>query len=257
MRIKDKVFVVTGGASGIGYSICKRIVEDGAIAVLADINRELAESASRTLSPDLTRAVPVVMDVASEDSVKAAVGAVVDRFGRIDVLVNNAGIGRDVPFLETSLELFRRTLDVNLSGAFVCAQVVAKQMVRQKAGRIINIASVSGVRGNKGRAAYGSSKGGVISLTKVMAGELAPYGILVNAIAPGPVETPMVAAAHTEYTRKAWIESLALRRYATPEELAGPVVFLASDDASYITGHTLNVDGGFVGCGFLPEQGTS
>ena len=168
----------------------------------------------------------------------------------------SAGIAHSRSFLQTSLELWHETLAVNLTGTFLCCQAAAPAMVEAGGGRIITIASVSGQRGGPGRAAYGASKGGVITLTRVMAVELARYNITVNAIAPGPVETPMVGALHTAADRAAWLGSVPAKRYGTPAEVAAAAVFLASEEASYITGHVLNVDGGFGGAGviFEPEE---
>jgi NAD(P)-dependent dehydrogenase (short-subunit alcohol dehydrogenase family) len=249
MRLANKVVVVTGGASGIGLAICSRVVKEGGTAVLADIDPVAASDAASRLGP---QAQSVELDVASQPSVEAAFRTVVEKNGRIDVLVNCAGIAADIPLLDTPPEFFQRVLNINLYGAFLCTQVAARQMVKQKGGRIINIASTSGQRGNKGRCAYGASKGGLITFTKVAAAELAPHNILVNAVAPGPVETPMFAQVQDRSMLQVWIDRLAVHRLAQPDEIAAPVVFLASDDASFITGHVLNVDGGAEGCGILP-----
>jgi len=252
MRLKDKVFVVTGGASGIGLAICKRVVHEGGAAIVADINDAAAKKVAFDLGEGHAHAVH--MDVSSPASVETAFGTIVKHSGRIDVLVNSAGIAVDIPFLDTSGELFQKTLNVNLFGPFLCSQAAARHMVTQGSGRIINIASSSGQRGNKGRSAYGSSKGGLINLTKVVAAELAPHGILVNAIAPGAVETPMLANMQDRAMVQVWMDRIAMHRFAKPDEIASAVVFLASDDASYITGHVLNVDGGIEGCGILPSM---
>jgi 3-oxoacyl-[acyl-carrier protein] reductase len=172
-------------------------------------------------------------------------------FARIDILSNNAGIGGNTPFLDTSLDEWDRILRVNLTGAFVVAQAVAQTMVENGGGRIINIASLSGQRGGEGRAAYGAAKAGLDLLTRVMAVELAPRGINVNAIAPGPIETEMARFAHDDATRAAYNSLTPLARYGTPEEIADAAIFLASDESRYITGHTLNVDGGFRAAGLM------
>jgi NAD(P)-dependent dehydrogenase (short-subunit alcohol dehydrogenase family) len=252
MRLQGKVVVVTGGGSGIGFAICERVVREGGVAVVADINASTAQQVARRLGE--TRARAVEMDVGSKESVEAAFEEILKRHGRIDVLVNNAALAADIPFLDTPPDLFQKVLNVNLFGAFLCAQAAARQMAKQGGGRIINIASTSGQRGNKGRSAYGASKGGLITFTKVLAAELAPYNILVNAVAPGPVETPLLARIQDRSMLQVWLDRLAVHRLAQPDEIAGPVIFLASDDASYITGHVLNVDGGVEGCGILPSM---
>ena len=251
MRLANKVAVVTGGASGIGFAICNRVVQEGGIAFVADIDEAAATAAAARIG---SGAHAVQMDVGSQQSVDAAFSKIAAEAGRIDVLVNSAGIAGDIPFLETSPEFFQSVLNVNLYGAFLCSQAAARHMVKQRSGRIINIASTSGQRGNKGRSAYGASKGGLITFTKVIAAELAPYNILVNAVAPGPVETPMFAQVQDRAMLQTWIDRLAVHRLAQPEEIAAPVIFLASDEASFITGHVLNVDGGIEGCGILPSM---
>ncbi|MDQ3318443.1 MAG: SDR family oxidoreductase, partial [Actinomycetota bacterium] len=177
-------------------------------------------------------------------------------FGHLDTLVTSAGVARSQPFLQTSLELWQETLNVNLTGTFLCCQAAAPAMAAARGGRIVTIASVSGQRGGTGRAAYGASKGGVIALTRVMAVELARHNITVNAIAPGPIETPMIAELHTTADRAAWLKGVPAGRYGTPAEVAAAAVFLASDEAGYVTGHVLNVDGGFDAAGFTfePEE---
>ena len=252
MRLLDKVAVVTGGASGIGLAICKQIVREGGIAIVVDVNEDAARATAAELGE--ARAHAVGANVASQSSVEDAFSEIMRKTGRVDVLINNAAIAADIPFLDTTPDLFQKVLQVNLFGAFLCSQVAARQMVKQGGGRIINIASTSGQRGNKGRCAYGASKGGLITLTKVLAAELAPHNILVNAVAPGPVETPLLAKMQDQSMLKVWTDRLAVHRLAQPDEIAGPVIFLASHEASFITGHVLNVDGGVEGCGILPSM---
>ncbi|MFL5204957.1 MAG: SDR family NAD(P)-dependent oxidoreductase, partial [Microvirga sp.] len=173
-------------------------------------------------------------------------------FGPLTGVVNSAGIGRDVPALDTSVDLFRRMLEVNLIGSFIVSREAAKLMQVRGSGSIVNIASVSGVIGNRGRVAYGASKGGVITMTKVMAVELASIGIRVNAIAPGPIETPLVQEVHTPEVRAAWMTTVPQRRYGSPDEIAGAAIFLLDQrKSSYITGQTICVDGGFSIAGIL------
>ncbi len=165
-------------------------------------------------------------------------------------MVNSAGIASDVPALETSAALFRKILEVNLIGSFIVSREVARHMQAHGGGSIVNIASVSGIRGNSGRVAYGASKGGVITMTKVMAVELATKGIRVNAIAPGPVETPLVREVHTAEARAEWLNRVPMNRYGQPSEIAGTAVFLLDGSkSSYITGQTISVDGGFTAAG--------
>src|SRR5204863_3494502 len=167
------------------------------------------------------------------------------RFQKLDILVNNAGVGLNKPFLTTTLEEWELQLRVNLTGTFLCAQAAACAMLERGGGRIVNVASISGQRGGQGRAAYGAAKAGVILLTKVMAVELAPLGVRVNAVSPGPVDTDQSRETHTASTRRAYFDRIPARRYGERAEIAAAVVFLASHEASFVNGHVLNVDGGF------------
>jgi NAD(P)-dependent dehydrogenase (short-subunit alcohol dehydrogenase family) len=254
--LAGKAAIVTGGASGIGREIAPRLAAAGAAVLVADRDGEGAEAVAGEISASGGRALGWAVDVRDPAGCEALIAAAREAFGRLDALVTSAGIARSRPFLETSLELWQETLDVNLTGTFLCCQAAAPAMIATGSGRIITIASVSGQRGGTNRAAYGASKGGVITLTRVMAVELAQHNITVNAIAPGPIETPMATAMHTAANRAAWLGSVPAQRYGTPAEVAAAVVFLASDEASYITGHVLNVDGGFGAAGvmFEPEM---
>jgi NAD(P)-dependent dehydrogenase (short-subunit alcohol dehydrogenase family) len=248
------VVVVTGGASGIGLAVAKALLGEGWKLVIADLGPGPLDAARAALEPLRANATKyVIMDVADEASVIAALKGCEAGFGPVHGLVNSAGMARDVPFFDTSVELFRKTLDVNLTGTFAVAREAGKLMLAHGGGAIVNIASVSGQRGNIGRSAYGASKGGVITLTQVMACELAAHNIRVNAIAPGPIETPLVKAIHDDVVRAGWLRSVPQRRYGVPEEIAGAAVFLLDEQkSSFITGHVLNVDGGFSAAGLLP-----
>jgi NAD(P)-dependent dehydrogenase (short-subunit alcohol dehydrogenase family) len=247
-RLAGKIALVTGGLSGIGAAIANRMVDEGAMVIAADIATDVA-----VLGPG--NPAPLRMDVADPASVAAAIDAVVARHSRLDCLVNSAGIGRDIPFLDTPLDVFDRVIEVNLRGTFIVGQAAARAMRGSGGGAIVNIASVSGVTGNVGRSAYGASKGGVVLLSRVMAVDLAGDGIRVNVLAPGPVDTPLVAEMHTPAIRERWIERTPLGRYALPEEMAGAAVFLCSDDASFVTGHVLAVDGGLSANGLAVARG--
>ncbi len=249
MRMQGKVALVTGGARGIGLAIAKALTGEGAIPVIADINEAGAKEAVASLGN--AEGLALGVNVADQASVNDMVAAIVGKFGKLDILVNNAGIGGNTPFLDIALEEWNRTISINLTGAFLVAQACAREMARQREGKIVNIASLSGQRGGHGRAAYGSAKAGLELLTKVMAVELAEYGINVNSIAPGAIETEMAKFAHDAATRAAYNYLIPMTRYGTPEEIADAAVFLCSDEARYVHGHTLNVDGGFRAAGLM------
>jgi len=246
MKPQGKITIVTGGASGIGAAIAERFAAEGAEAIAAD----LACAEDGLTGGGKPRLHRHKLDVSDGASVQRLVEAVLARFERVDVLVNCAGIGANKPFLDTPVELFDRILAVNLRGTFLMSQAVARRM-QPEGGSIINIGSISGLRGNLGRAAYGASKGGLVTMSEVMAVELASRKIRVNVIAPGPIETPLVEAMLSPAERAIWTRQLPLGRYGTAAEVAAAAVFLASDEASYITGHVLAVDGGFLAGGVI------
>ncbi|MFQ5546492.1 MAG: SDR family NAD(P)-dependent oxidoreductase [Acidiferrobacterales bacterium] len=253
MRFKEKSIIVTGGASGIGRAIAEQFAQEGATVIIADINRESAQDTVDAISARGGRALPVYVDVSDPESVQEMVDTTVDTNDGLDVMVNSAAVPSLSKIIDLSFEAWNKVLNINLTGTFLCAQAAARRMVDAGGGRIINLASVNGQRAITGRGAYTAAKGGVIMLTKIMAAELGPENITVNAIAPGPVDTPMVKEMHTASTREAWYRALPIKRYAKPQEVADATLFLASDEARYITGHVLNVDGGFDATGLLFE----
>ena len=251
MRLKKKGAIVTGSGRGIGRQIALTYAREGASVLVADINDENAGRVAAEIESAGGRALPLRVDVTSPTDVQAMVDTAVRRFGSLDILVNNAGISVINRFIDTQLDDWERVLKVNLTGTFLCGQAAARAMVQQGSGRIINIASLSGQKGGTGRAAYGASKAGAELLMKVMAVELAEQGINVNAIAPGPIDTEMCRIGHSKETREAYHNLVPQRRYGTEQEIADAAVFLASDEARYVNGHTLNVDGGFQSAGLM------
>jgi NAD(P)-dependent dehydrogenase (short-subunit alcohol dehydrogenase family) len=250
--IAQKTILVTGGASGIGFAIVQAILEQRWRVVVADVDPNNLARARETLSRDHALVHFEQMNVTNEDAVVKAIAKCEAEIGPLTSLVNSAGIGNDIPCLDTTTVLFRKIVEVNLVGSFVVAREAARCMRERGTGSIVNIASVSGIRGNAGRVAYGASKAGVIAMTQVMAVELASVGIRVNAIAPGPVETPLVRTMHTEQARAAWMSLVPQHRYAAPREIAGAAIFLLDESkSSFVTGQTICVDGGFTAAGLI------
>lgn len=243
-----RVAVVTGGARGIGLAIARWFLAREYRVALIDIDAAtLARTEAELAKPE--RVLALHGDVSSPEQVGRCIAAVDARFGRIDALVNNAGIAVFKPILQTSYEEFRAVLGTNLDGAFLCTQAAAPVMLRGGGGAVVNIASISGLRASTLRVAYGTSKGALIHLTKQQAVELGAVGIRVNAIAPGPVDTDMAKLVHTVAIRSDYHDVIPLNRYGTVEEIAQATGFLCSPDASYINGQVLAVDGGFDSAG--------
>jgi NAD(P)-dependent dehydrogenase (short-subunit alcohol dehydrogenase family) len=243
-----KVALVTGAARGIGLGVAKKFLSQGWRVALLDIEGELLRAARAALD-DADNTLALQCDVADAGLVASAMAAVSIRFGRLDALVNNAGVAVFAPLLESSDDDWNRVLAVNLTGPFLCTKAAVPLMREQGGGAIVNITSISAVRASTLRAAYGTSKAGLAHLTKQLAVELAGLSIRVNAVAPGPVETAMAKQVHTPEIRADYHDAIPLNRYGLEEELAEAVFFLCSERASYITGQVLAVDGGFDAAG--------
>ncbi|MCB1510126.1 MAG: glucose 1-dehydrogenase [Hyphomicrobiaceae bacterium] len=248
-KLEGKAALVTGAAHGIGAAIARRLADDGARVLLADIDGDAAGAIADAITAAGGIAQSISMDVRDRERVAAGVERAVSLWGRLDILVANAGIVDRAPFLEMDDDLWSRVIDTNLRGAFYCGQFAARQMVKQGGGgRIVNVASNSGIFGGRGRAAYGASKAGIINLTQTMAIELAEHGILVNAVAPGATKTRVTSGDTPPATVMA---RMPLARYGQPEEIAAVAAFLASDECSFTTGHVFCADGGFTVAGVM------
>jgi 3-oxoacyl-[acyl-carrier protein] reductase len=247
----QRIAVITGGGAGIGEAIARRLSTDGFMIVIGDLDGERAEAVASDISAAGGEASGRQLDVSAAESVTALFEWLTDHLGRCDVLVNNAGIANTAPLSELPLERWASTIAVNVTGALLTTQHAVPLMRNRGRGRIVNISSISGVRASAGRIAYGTSKAAIIGLTRQLAIELATDNITVNSVAPGPVDTDLTRAVHTEATRQSYLRLVPMNRYGRPEEIAAAVSFLCSEDASYITGHTVPVDGGFLAAGVL------
>ncbi len=244
MRLKDRIAIVTGGASGIGFAIVTKFAGEGAKVAIVDIAGDKVEEAARKIRGSGGEAVAFQGDVTSRERIEEIASEVLKKYGRIDILVNNVGIYRGKPFWEEPLEFWELLFKVNVLGIVIPSQVIVPHMMERRNGVIINISSKAAIVGEPGHAAYSASKGAVLTLTRAMAVELAPYNIRVNAICPGPTETPLLFAVTDESERKRMASRCILGRLAKPEDIADAAIYLASDEASYITGQALIVDGG-------------
>ena len=256
MRLQDKVAIVTGSGSGLGKAIVKRLAEEGASVVVADINAEAIATVVGELEQAGRTAVGFKVDVTDRSQLKELMATTAGKFGRIDILVNNAGVTRHRPFFTMNDEDWDIVLGVDLKGVFFCVQAVAEYMIRQRYGKIVNISSAAGTGGAShatagsaaGNANYAAAKAGVIQLTKTLATELGPHGINVNSVAPGFILTPMSYTSRNQQEIEEHIEvrrkSAVLKRVGKPEDIANSVLFLVSDEASFISAQLLRVDGG-------------
>lgn len=245
-KLAGKTAIITGASRGIGAEIARQFAANGAkVVVNYSGSQEKAEAVVADIQANGGEAIAVKANVSDSESVKAMVDGAMKTFGSVDILVNNAGITRDNLMMRMKDDEWDDVINTNLKGVFVCTKAVTRQMMKQRAGRIINIASIVGVMGNAGQANYVASKAGVIGLTKTTARELASRGITANAVAPGFITTDMTDQL-TEDVQKAMLAQIPLGRFGAPEDVAKAALFLASDDASYMTGQTLHLDGGMV-----------
>lgn len=246
MLLGGKVALVTGASRGIGRAIALRLAGEGAkVAINYAGNTAKAEAVKAEIEQNGGEAILVQADVADSSAVEAMVAKVTETFGQIDILVNNAGITRDGLLMRMKEEDFDAVVNTNLKGVFHCTKTVSKLMMKKRSGRIINMASVVGIMGNAGQTNYAAAKAGVIGFSKSAAKELAARGITVNVVAPGFIDTDMTAAM-TDKAKELTLTGIPMKKMGTPEDVANAVLFLASDCASYITGQTVNVDGGMV-----------
>ena len=245
MKLEGRVALVTGASQGIGHACALALAREGATVAVAARNRQKLEELVGQITAAGAKAAAFVMDVSDEQQVKSGIKSALGQFGKIDILVNNAGITRDQLVIRMKRADWDAVLNTNLTSAYLCIQQVIGSMLKQRWGRIVNIASVFGQMGQAGQTNYAASKAGLIGLTMAMAREVASRNITCNAVAPGFNETGMTAVLSEEFKQNA-VKSIPLGRVGVPEDIASAVCFLASDDASYITGHVLNVNGGML-----------
>jgi len=243
-RIDGKVAIVTGGAQGIGQGICLRLAEEGARTAIFDVNLDEARKTAQEIDPSGGKVIALKVDVTRSVELEDAVKQVISEFGKVDILVNNAGISLVSKLADMTEDIWDRVHNVNLKAVFLCSRAVVPHMKEHKYGKIVNIASILALRGGTYYAHYGASKAGVVGLTQGMAVELGPHNINVNAVGPGVIDTPMADHDVAPELRQRLQKRIPLRRIGVPEDIANAVVFLASDEASYITGQCLYVCGG-------------
>lgn len=242
-RLQNRVAIVTGSARGIGKVIVDRLAAEGAIIIISDISVEAGEDAVNQLDSNGVNAIFIPCDVSNAEDANNLVAKTMEKFGKVDILVNNAGIRRDTLLVRMKDDDWDVVLNINLKGAFNCCRAVAKTMMKQKEGKIINISSVVGLMGNAGQVNYSASKAGLFGLTKSVAKELGLRNITVNAIAPGYIDTEMTREL-SDKVKEEYLQHIPLRDFGQPEDVANLVLFLASDEARYITGEIIRVDGG-------------
>lgn len=245
MKLKDKVALITGGARGIGREIAITFAREGADIVVADVNLEATQKTAAEIEALGRKALALEMDVTDLAKVEAGVNKILDKFGKVDILINNAGITKDNLILRMSQVEWDAVINVNLKGTFNCIKAVSRPMIKQRSGKIVSIASIIGLMGNPGQANYAASKAGIIALTKTVAKELSSRNINANAVAPGFIQTDMTASL-PENVRAKMLEAIPLGKLGMPLDVANVCLFLASEDASYITGQVITVDGGMV-----------
>jgi 3-oxoacyl-[acyl-carrier protein] reductase len=244
-KFNNKIVVITGSARGIGFSIAETFCQNGATAVILDLFQESVDEAVQNLSDQGYSAIGFAANVTDSSSIDAVFKDIINKFGKIDILINNAGITKDGLIMKMKESDWDAVLNVNLKGTFVCTQKAIRYMLRERNGVILNIASVIGQMGNAGQANYAASKGGVISFTKSSAKEFASRNIRVNAIAPGFIETEMTKKLADNVVEE-YKKGIPLNKLGSPKDVANALLFLASDEAAYITGQTINVDGGMI-----------
>jgi 3-oxoacyl-[acyl-carrier protein] reductase len=244
-RLENKVAVITGGAQGIGKATAEKFASEGASVVVWDMNEEKGTNLAKALEKHSIQAAFESVNVAKMESVELATKKTIEQFGKIDILINNAGITKDASFLKMTPEQWQQVIDVNLTGVFNCTKAIAPSMVERRYGRIINASSVVGIYGNFGQTNYVATKAGVIGMTQVWARELGRKGITVNAVAPGFIATDMIRTI-PEKILEAIKEKTPLQRFGTPEDVANVYCFLASDEAAFINGAVISVDGGYI-----------